>query len=129
MAVAALLHPEIAETELPAETLGPEEVCPPLVHGDDVCGIDGWADPLHLAPDRAAIGIARAHIARVEKVLPLLRRAITQRLHVVHHFQQRAALFAAIHDFIQGIALVATLLTLKPGLITHGSALPSTSQG
>src|SRR5215510_15478706 len=126
MAVAALLHPEIAQSELTAETLGPEEVRPSLIHRDNVYRFDGRANPLHLAPDSAAIRIARPHIARVEKVLPLLRRAVTQRLHIVDHFQERAAFFASIDNFVQGITLVAPLLTLKPGLITHASA-PSPS--
>src|SRR5262245_6192427 len=126
MAIAALLHPQIAQAQLTAEAISPEEVRPALIHGDDVFRVDGRTNPLHLAPDGAAIGIARPHVARVEKLLPLLRRAVAQRLHIMRHFQERAAFFAAIHHFVQGVALVTTLLTLKPGLITHDSA-PSPS--
>src|SRR4029453_4611910 len=126
MAVAALLDPEITQAELTAEALGPEEVRPSLIHGDNVFRFDGRANPFHFAQKGAAQRIARPHIARVEEVLPLLRRTATQRLHIVDHFQERAAFFASIHNFVQGIALVAPLLTLKPSLITHGSA-PSPS--
>src|SRR5919199_668295 len=101
MAVAALLHPEITQSELAAEALSPEEVRAPLVHGDDILRVDGGADPLQLAPDGAAIGVRCAHVARVEEVLPLLCRAVTQCVHVVSHFQERATLLTAVDDLVE----------------------------
>src|SRR5262247_4141397 len=60
----ALIGVPLAIIWLTAETLGPEEVRPSLIHGDNVYRFDGRANPLHLAPDSAAIRIARPHIAR-----------------------------------------------------------------
>jgi hypothetical protein len=96
VAVAAQLHPQIAQPDLLAVALRPEQVGAALVHRDDQVVVHAGHDPFALAPDSGAVGPARALVALVEQRAPLVAGLGPQRLDVVLDLEQAPAGGAAV---------------------------------
>src|SRR6185436_21148000 len=97
MAVATELHPRLAQPDLPAVALRPEQVRAALIHRDDEVVIDIRHHPFTLAPDAGAVGPTGALVALVEELAPICAALGAQRRHVVLHLQQPAAGRAAVN--------------------------------
>ena len=119
MAVAALLHPEILDPELPTEPIRPEQVAAPLECGDHVVVVHLWAHHLLLAPDGAPIGPVGPHVAPIEQLLPEHGRLRAQGVHIVAHLEQSPAPRALIDDLRERVSVLAAPRALEPGVVWH----------
>jgi hypothetical protein len=120
VAVAAEFDPEVGHAELPAQPLRPEEVGVALVHADDILVAQVGHDPLAHAPHAAAVGPARTADPFLEERLPIVRRAVAQRGHVVVHFEQTAAGGAGVDHVVDGILARTAAETAEVGVVRLG---------
>ena len=70
VAVTTQLHPQVLDSQLPAQPLGQEAVGIALVHGDHILILHLGADPLLLAPHARAVGPLVGADALVEELHP-----------------------------------------------------------
>src|SRR5262249_18807755 len=115
---------QLIQAHLLAEPLRPEEIGAALVERDDVAVVDLGEDPLLLPPDARPVGPLRRLVAVVEQLHPAARIAAREHLHLVLHFEERAARLAAVDDGGDRIARAAALLdALEPALVERGARL------
>ncbi len=120
MRIAAHLHPQVLDPEIPPVALRPEDVGAPFVHRHDVLVADVGADPFLLPPDPGAVGPGGALVAVVEQLHPLHRAPLAQGLAAVLDLQQVAARRTVVDRLPDGVIAPAARRTAKRGVIgTH----------
>ena len=83
MAVTTLFNPQVVQAELITEPFCPEQIGATLIHRNDVIIINVRTDEFLFAPDPAAVGILRAHVAVFKEGFPVSRRALFQCVYIV----------------------------------------------